>query len=72
MKYDVDYDFAFEIDADGFPFLPDNLTKDENGFYVLPNGKYLPIGFYHYKDGRNLIYEPIGLSPSAEMLKNFK
>lgn len=71
MKYDVDYDYEFEVDELGFPFLPDGLIERGN-LYILPNGKYLPSGAYTTKDGGSLIYEPMELSPYAEMLAQFR
>lgn len=68
MGYDIDYDFEFETDEHGMPYLPDGLTRDGR-LYVLPNGKYLPSGAYLMRDGSSLIYEPHELSPFADMLR---
>ena len=65
--HDIDYDYDFRKDANGFPYLPDNLTKCGN-LYVLPSGKYLPPGAYITPDGGSLIYEPGELSPFADIL----
>lgn len=67
MAYDVDYDYDFREDANGFPYLPDGLTMRGN-LYVLPNGRYLPPGMYITPDDGSLIYEPKELSPFADML----
>ena len=70
MNYDVDYDYDFEEDEWGMPYLPKGLTMDDN-LYVLPNGKYLPRGCYITEDGGHLIYEPSQLSMFADMLSSF-
>ena len=54
--------------ASGLRILPEGLTKDADGLYVLPNGKYLPCGAYEMPDGGHLIYEPFQLSSFADML----
>ena len=70
MKHDVDHDYPFEYPdgEDGLPLVPDGVTKDKDGLYILPNGRYLPSGAYQYRDGARLIYEPRQLSPWADML----
>ena len=67
MGYDVDHDFDFQKDEGGVPYLPDGVTEDGN-LLVLPNGKYLPRGYYRTEDGGGLIYEPPQLSSWADML----
>lgn len=57
MKYDIDYDFKFAEDEFGASILPSG-TRYEGNLLVLPNGKYLPSGFYIMEDGSRLIYEP--------------
>lgn len=64
---DTDYEFEY---VDGFPLIPDGTAEDENGLFVLPNGKYLPSGGYAMKDGSTMIYEPRALSPFSDQLKN--
>ncbi len=66
MKYEIDYEFEeqrdkYEIETDGLMPFPDGCTKDENGLYILPSGKYLPHGAYECEDGSTMIYEPIEL-----------
>lgn len=70
MKYEVDENYPFEQDENGCNIFPDNMTLDGN-LYILPNGKYLPPGFYVKTDGWNIIYEPRALSPYADMLTRF-
>ncbi|QKF07200.1 hypothetical protein HLV38_02975 [Berryella wangjianweii] len=68
MRYDVDHDYEFETDDFGFPLLPEGLRRDERGLLVLPNGRYLPGDSYKTEDESYLIYEPLELTPYAEML----
>lgn len=60
MRFDIDYDFAFEYDKEAdLPILPNGLEKDERGLYKWPNGKYLPPDAYILADGsKQIIYEP--------------
>ena len=67
MKYDIDYDFEFEEDEWGVPYLPNGVVWRGN-LCVLPNGKYLPAGNYVMEDGSALIYEPSELSFFGKML----
>lgn len=67
MSYDVDYDYEFQEDEDGVPFLPQGMVTDGD-LYVLPNGRYLPRGCYRTEDGGHVIYEPPQLSPLADLL----
>lgn len=71
MKYDVDYEYEFDVDEYGDPILPDDVKWDGN-LCILANGKYLPRGCYAMEDGSSLIYEPKELSPFAEMLSAVK
>ena len=68
MTYDVEADERILLTKSGLKVFPDGLTRDADGLYVLPNGKYLPSGAYEMADGSHLIYEPFQLSPFAEML----
>ena len=68
MEYEVDSSFEFETDEYGTPYLPQNLTKDGH-LYVLPNGKYLPCGYYICEDGSGLIYEPTELSFFGRLMR---
>lgn len=70
MAYDVDYDYEFQEDENGVPYLPKGMKMVGN-LYVLPSGKYLPRGCYRTEDGGHLIYEPAQLSPFADMLASF-
>lgn len=67
MKYDIDYDYEFETDDFGTPFLPSEV-KDKGKFLVFPNGKYLPPNCYLLEDGSSLIYEPVELTIVGELL----
>lgn len=71
MKYEIDENFPLKVDLDGVPYFPNGLTKDKDGLYLLPNGKYLPRGCYVLDNGGYMIYEPVELSPYAEMLASF-
>ena len=68
MKYEVDENYPFIRDKEGFPYLPKNLKEDGN-LYILPNGKYLPCGCYEMEDGSTLIYEPSQLSMAGRWLR---
>lgn len=68
MNYEVDENYLFDTDENGFPFLPNNLKKEKN-LYILPNGKYLPCGCYMLTDGSSLIYEPSELSTYGKLLR---
>ena len=46
MKYDVDYDFPYERTKEGTPIVPAG-TYEQDGLYVLPNGRYMPPGAYY-------------------------
>lgn len=72
MKYDVDHEFESTEGGYSLPVLPDGLTRDREGLYLLPSGKYLPPGAYRCADGSELIYEPPQLSPYADMLADFR
>ena len=68
MEYEVDENYSFKTDENGFPYLPEGLKKDGR-LYVLPNGKYLPCGCYKLEDGSSLIYEPSELSFFGKFLR---
>ena len=70
MAYDIDFEYPFRVDDQGIPYLPENLTEDGE-LYVLDNGRYLPRGVYRTEDGGHIIYEPVQLSPYADMLTGF-
>lgn len=70
MKYDIDENYPFQENENGLPLMPNGTTIDGE-LYVLPNGRYLPTGAYALADGSTLIYEPIELSPYADMLSQF-
>ncbi len=69
MEYEVDNNYQFETDDNGTPYLPQDMTRDGN-LYVLPNGKYLPCGFYICEDGSGLIYEPRELSFFGKLIES--
>ena len=71
MSYDVDYDYEFAEDEFGTPLWPDGVKWVEN-LCVLPNGRYMPHGYYATSDGGHIIYEPKKLSPFADMLAEFR
>lgn len=61
----------FKMDENEVPMLPAGL-REEGNLYVLPDGRYLPCGFYRTADGDSLIYEPFELSTFGQMLAQFK
>ena len=70
MKYDVDYDYEYEVNEAGLNIIPEGTTHDGE-LYVLPNGRYMPSGVYFDpKSGLDVIYEPSELSPFQEMLES--
>ena len=67
MRYDVDYDFDFKEDEFGTSILPEGVTWSDH-LCILPNGRYLPAGYYLTPDGESLIYEPKELNPLADLI----
>lgn len=39
------------------PLLPEELYEDDDGVLLLPDGSYLPNGFYRTADGGHFLYE---------------
>ncbi|WP_311431422.1 hypothetical protein [Fannyhessea vaginae] len=70
MKYDIDYDYKYEVNEYGQKLIPrDAVEKD--GLIILPNGRYMPPDCYHDpKSGLDIIYEPLELDPNDELIEN--
>lgn len=70
MKYNIDYDYKYEVNEYGQKLIPrDAVEKD--GLIILPNGRYMPPDCYHDpKSGLDIIYEPLELDPNDELIEN--
>ena len=70
MNIDIDYDFPYQKNKDGYKIIPEGTTYDENELMVLPNGKYANHGLYYdTKSGLNIIYDPFEPRPIAQILQ---
>ncbi len=67
---DPDVEDDDELLEDWTAYLPDGLWTDEDGLYRLPDGRYLPAGYYEIRgdDDRHMVYEPAALTYWDDLL----
>ena len=71
MKREIADIDELPTDEYGSPLFPKGMAE-EDGLYVLADGRYLPCGSYVTSDGGSIIYEPSQLSFFGRMLSQFK
>ncbi len=57
MEREVDYSVYDRTTEAGELIFPDDCLEVD-GYFILPNGKYLPGGCYLLDDGSLILYEP--------------
>lgn len=71
MKHDINYDYKYEYDKSGSPYLPEEVFYNSEDLLVFPDGKLLEPGVYTDRtNGDCIIYEPFELSIASELLQN--